>query len=169
MLVTTSSPQNNATTKTVRAAVRPGRLRLVVLSNDGSKDIPNSNEISFKSILLSKNRAVFWAIEKLKLPVRANNQRQIDLVADSIIEKYNASMDNLIISNLMKTENDKDFAKSRIAEKISLLKKFVRSNFSNPERYSGENRKAFEEFKLLNDEKRQQVIDGLTSNLLSID
>ena len=168
-MLVTSMPHENITSAPNVEVSHPNLERLGVSGGATTIKISNRTQTRFKIVVLKTDQAVFHAIKKLELPLKINNSRQIVLVADSIIEKYNASMDNLIISNLMKTEKDDDFAKSRIAEKIGLLKKFARSNFSNPERYTGENKKTFEEFRLLPEEKRQQVIDGLTSKLLSLD
>lgn len=69
------------------------------------------------------------------------------------------------IAPFMQIDKDPTFQPSEIAERISLLRKFIRTNFAKSERYTGENKKLFDALKSLSPKNREMVIDELSRML----
>jgi hypothetical protein len=165
MLTTSDSHEKVATPEEV-SSDSSRRYHRVGLTNTGSAlKIFNPEKGNYRLITIRRLHALNYALQQLDTPLVKLNTRQAELVGVVVMHKYNAEFDRQIIKSLMKTDESSEFSKSKIAEKINLLKKFIRENFANGDRYSGENLKTFEKFKILSDEKRKQVIDGLNSKL----
>jgi hypothetical protein len=68
--------------------------------------------------------------------------------------------------DLTVVEADDPFYRCRLSERLAFLQKLVRDNFTNPERYTGSNREAFDTFKDMSDKDRKAVQDVLVAKLI---